>query len=188
MCIPLSLLEVVCKRSHRSEYILPSLVVLVSKVVQYNTFVLILSSRSLSGGFCLVECNPCLLMWRCTIFVFLDYSRCFLIIFSVRSSHLFRKTYLIALRRLDVVGLRSAACKYCSSYGFEVCPRMLFTTFSYFCGPRGTSHVPVFLFLVPLVTYSPFFWMDISCLSCIMVHPLSPSTPNDINSAVFISG
>ena len=40
--------------------------------------------------------------------------------FSVRPGHIFRKPCLIALRRLAVVGLKSSACKYWASSGFEV--------------------------------------------------------------------
>ena len=165
------LIEVVGKRPHRSEKILLSLVLLGSTVVQYTTFVLILSSSSVSGGFSFVDYNPCLLTCRCPIVVFLDFSRWFLIRFSVRPGQVFRKPCLIALRRLDVVGMKSAACKYWASSDCEVCARMLFTTFFDFFGPRGTSHIPVFLFLVPLVINSSLFWMDITCLSSVMVHP-----------------
>ena len=156
--------------------------------MQYTTFVLILSSRYISGGFSLVDCNPCLLMCRCTIVVFLDLSRRFLMSFYVRPGHVFRKSCLTDLRRLSVVGLRSAACKYWDSYGFEVCDRMLYTTFSDCCGPRGTSHFPVFLFLVPFIISSPFLWVDVSCLSSVMVHSSSYRTPNYINGDVYIFG
>ena len=108
--------------------------------------------------------------------------------FSVRPVQVLRKPFLIALRRLAIVGLKSAACKYWDSSGFEVCARMLFTNFSDCCYPRGTLHIPVFLFLVPLIIYSPLFWMEISCLSCVMVHPPSHRNPNDMNGAVCIFG
>ena len=141
---------------------MPSLFVLFSTVVQYTTLVFILSSRSVSGGFYLVDCNPYLLMCRCPIVVFLYLSRCFLISFSVRPGQVFMNPCLIALRRLAVVGLRSFACKYLASSGFEFFAIMLFTTFSDCCGPRGTSQIPVFLFLVPLIIYYPFLCMDIA--------------------------
>ena len=136
----------------------------------------------------MVYCTPCLLMCRCPIFLLLDFSRCFLISFSVRPGQVFRKTCLISLRRLDVVGLKIAACNYWDSSGFEVCVRMLFTKFSDCCGPRGTSHIPVFLFKAPLIISSQFFWMDIACLSSVMVHQSSHNTPNDINRDVCIYG
>ena len=113
---------------------------------------------------------------------------CFWLSFYVRPGHVFRKPYLIYLRRLDVFGLNSAACKYWASSCFEFFSRMLFTTFSYCCVPRGISHIPVFLFLFPLNISFPFFWVSISCLSSLMVHPSSHKTPNDINGAVFIFG
>ena len=134
----------------------------------------------------MVDSNPCLLMCTCPIVVFLDFSRCFLISFSVRPGQVLRKPCLISLRILALVGSKSAACKYCDSSGFEVCARTLFTSFSYCFGPRGTSHIPVFLFLVPLNISSPFFWIDISCLSSVMVHPSSHKTTKDINGDVCI--
>ena len=124
--------------------------------MKYTTFFVILSYRSVSGGFSLVDFNPYLIMRRCPIVVFLYFSGCFLISFSVRHGQVFRKPFLITLRRLYVVGLKIAACKYFASYGFEVCDRILLTKFPDCCGPRGTSHIPVFLFLVPLIIYSPF--------------------------------
>ena len=154
--------------------------------MQYTTLVFILSYRYVLGGFSLVNCYPFLLMCRYPIVIFLDLLRCFLIIFSVIPGQVFSKLCLITLRRLALVGLKSAACKYLASSGFEVCARMLFTTFSDCCGPRGTSHIRVFLFLVPLIISSPLFWMEIACLSNAMVHPSSHNTPNDINGDVCI--
>ena len=151
------LLEVVGKCLHRSEYIFPSLVVLWSIVVQNTTFVLIFSSNYVSGGYYLVDLSPYLLMCMCPIVVFLGFPRWFVMSFSIRPGQVFRKHFLIALRRIDVVGRNSAACKYCDGYGLDVCARMLFTTVSGCCVPRSTSHIPVFLFLVPLIIYFPFF-------------------------------
>ena len=136
----------------------------------------------------MVDRNPCLLMCKCPIVLFLDLLRCFLIIFSVRPSQVFRKPCIISLRGLAVVGLNSAAYKYLASSGFEVCARMLFTNFSDFCGPRGTSYIPVLLFLVPLIISSPFFYMYIPFFSSVMVHPSSHNTPNNLNEAVCIFG
>ena len=96
--------------------------------------------------------------------------------FYVRPSHVFRKPFLIALRRLDIFGLKRAACKYWDSSGFEVCAIMLFTTFFDCCVPRGAPQIPVFLFLVPLIISSPLLWIEISCLSSVMVHPSSHKT------------
>ena len=127
-------------------------------------------------------------MCRCPIVVFLDLSGCFLMNFSARLGQVFSKPCLIVLRLLAVVGMKSAACKYWASSGLGVCARMLFTTVSYCCVTRSTSHIPVFLFLVPLIIYFPFFWTDISCLSSVTVHPSSHRTPDDINGAVWIFG
>ena len=90
--------------------------------------------------------------------------------FSMRHSHVFRKRCLIDLRRISVVGPKSAAYKYRASYGFEVCAIMLFTKFSDCCGPRGTYHIPVFLLMVPLIISSSLFLMGIYCFSTVMVH------------------
>ena len=142
-----------------------------STVVQNTTFVFPLPSRSVLGGFYLVYCIPCLLMCRCTIFVFLDFLRCLLISFLLRHSYTFRNPCLVELMRLVVVGLNSAACKYCDSSVFDVCARKLFVTDSDCLVSRDTSQIPVFLFLVPLIIYFPFFWTNISCFSSVMVHP-----------------
>ena len=104
----------------------------------------------------------------------------------MRPGHLFRKSCLISLRRLGAVGLKSSAHNYWASSGFEVCSIMLFTTFSDCCIPIGISQIPVFLFLVPLIIYYPFFWIDIYCLPSVMVHPSSHTTSNDINRDVCI--
>ena len=50
-----------------------------------------------------------LILCRCSIAVVLDFSKFLLISFSVIPGHLFRKHCFIALRRLDVVGIKSAA-------------------------------------------------------------------------------
>ena len=175
------------KLPHISDYIFPSLVVIGSKVLQNTTFVLIFYSKSVPGGFYLVDCSSYLLMCRCPMVLFLYFPRCFLMS-SVRPVRVFRKPCLIASRRIAVVGLKSAACKYWTSSGFEVYSRMFFTTFYDCCVPRGTSHIPVFLFLVPLIIYFPLFWIEFSYLSSVMAHPSSHKIPNDINGAVFIFG
>ena len=108
--------------------------------------------------------------------------------FYVRPGQVFRKPCLVALRILAVVGLKSDACKYWDSSGFEVCARMLFTILSDCYVPRGTSHIPAFLFLVPFIISSPLFWMDIYFLSIVMVHPSSHKNPNDIHGDVYIFG
>ena len=149
--------------------------------MQNTTFVLILSSNYVSGGFPLVGCRPFLFICRCPIIIFLGFSRCFLMIFFVRSGQVFRKPCLISVRRLAVVGMKSYACKYWASSVFEVCARMLFTTFSDCCVPRGTSHIPGFLLLITFIVSYPFFRIDIFRFSSVMVHPSSLKTSNDIN-------
>ena len=93
--------------------------------------------------------------------------------FSVRSGHVFRKPCLVALSRLDAVGMKSASCKYWDGSGLEVCYRILFTKFSDCCVPRGTSHISLFLFLVNLIICFTFSCIDISCLYSVKVHPSS---------------
>ena len=95
---------------------------------------------------------------------------------------------MVALERLAVVALKSAACKYWASSGSEVFARILFTIFYDCCELRGTFHIPVFLFMVPLIIYHPFFWIGISCLSSEMVHPSSHKSTNYINGSVCILG
>ena len=68
------------------------------------------SYKSVSCDFSLVNCSPCLLMLRCLIDVFLNFSRCLLMIFSVRPGQVFRKPCLVALRRIAVVGTKSSTC------------------------------------------------------------------------------
>ena len=106
----------------------------------------------------------------------------------MRPVQVFSKPCLIALRRLAVVGMKSAACKYLASSGFEVYAIMLFTTFYYCCGPRGTPHIPFFLFLVPLIIYSPLFCMGIACLFNVLVNLSAHKTHNAINGAACIFG
>ena len=99
-----------------------------------------------------------------------------------------QENLFIDLRRLYVVGLKSAACSYCDSSSSYVCARMLFVTVSDCCVSRVTYHITFFLFLVPLIIYCRFFCTDISCLSSVMVHPSSHTTHNDISGNVFIYG
>ena len=97
-----------------------------------------------------------------------------------------QETFLFSLSIIDEVGLKRYACKYWDSSGFEVFPRVLFSTFSACCGPRGNSHIPVFLFMVPLITSSLLFWIDVSIFSIVEVHPSSHKTPIDIYGDMWI--
>ena len=111
-----------------------------------------------------------------------------MISFSLRPDNVFRKPCLIYLRRLAIVGLKGAAYKYCNSSGLDIFTRMLFTTVSDYCVPRGTYHILAFLFMVPLIICFSLFWIGISCLSSVMVHPSSHKTHNNINGAACIFG
>ena len=133
--------------------------------------ILILSSRSVSGVFPLVDFSPCNLMCRCPVFVFLYFSIRLLIGFSVRPDHVFSKPCLVALRRLAVVGLNSSACKYFTGSGFYVFDIILFVATSDCWVSMGTSQIPFFLLLVPLIISFTFFWTNVSYLSSVMEHP-----------------
>ena len=135
-------------------------------VVQNNRFIFLLYSRFISIGFSLVDSSPFLLILRCTIAVFIYFSRYFLMSFYVRSGQVFRKPCLIDLRRIAFVGLKSSACRYYSSSSLVVWPRILFSTTSDCCVSRGTSHIPVFLFLAPFMIYCTFFRLKF--LACIV--------------------
>ena len=125
-------------------------------------------------------------MSRCPIVVLLAFSVCLLISFLVRPCHVFSKPCLMTLARISVVGINSAACKYCASSGSDFCDIMLFIRADGCLVSMGTSHIPVFLFLVSFIIYCPLLWTAISCLYIVMVHPSSHKNPNKINWAVFI--
>ena len=84
------------------------------------------------------------------------FSRFSLIQFSMRPVQVFRKPCLIALRRLYVLRLKSAAWRYFASSVF-FWDRMLLATASGCCVSRAIHHVNVCLFLVHFFTYCPFF-------------------------------
>ena len=108
--------------------------------------------------------------------------------FYVSPGQVFSKHCLVALRRLASAWLKRDACRYCASPGLFVWARMFFTTVSYCCVSRGTSHIPVCLFLGTFIISCTLFWNNISCLSSVMVHPSSHKTPTYISGAVYIFG
>ena len=115
--------------------------------MQNTKFVLLLSYRSVSGGFSLVDYSPCPLICRCKIVMFLDFSGCFLISFSLRPGQVFWKPCLIALRRRAVVGMKSAALTYCDIYGFKFLGHNVIShSFLLLC---FQGHLPHSSFLVP---------------------------------------
>ena len=144
----------------------PSFVLLVSKVVKDTTFVLLLSSNSVSKSFSTVDFSPCLLIWRCPIFVFVYFSICFLVRWYVRPGQVFIKTCLITLRSLADVGMKSVALRYCASSVLVFWSIMLFATIYDCCVSGGTSHIPFFLFLVPFIIFIYFF--GITFLDCLV--------------------
>ena len=128
----------------------------------------------------MVYCSHFILVCRCNIFVLLYFSRCLLVIFSVRPGQVFREPCLVALRSLDAVGMKISELSYCASYGLVVYSRMLFVTASYFFQDNFPHS--------SLIVSCPFLWNKISCLYSVLVHPSSHKTPNDISGAVFIGG
>ena len=116
-CIsPLCLMWWLSVSIHLSK-IFPSFVVLGSAVVQNTSFVYLLTPRSVSESSSLVDCIPCLLIFRCMIAVLPDFSKFFLIIFYVRLGQVFLKPCFIAFSRLAAVGMKSARWRYCDSFG-----------------------------------------------------------------------
>ena len=123
-------------------------------------------------------------MCRCTIFLSIHFSVCLLMSSSVRPFQVLRKPCLIALVRFAIVGMKSAARRYCHISGLGVWTIMLFATIYYCCFYRVTYHIPVCLFLLIFIIICPLFWNDISCLSSVMLHQSSHKTPNDISEGV----
>ena len=119
-------------------------------------FVLLFFFWSLSGDFSQIDCSPCLIVWRCPIVLFFDFLRCLLMIFYLRHGQVISKPCLIALSRLDVVGIKSAAWMYCVSSGLVFWSIMLFFTASDCCISRGASTILFCFFLVPFIIYFPF--------------------------------
>ena len=145
-------------------------------------------SRSLSGGFSLVGLITCLLICRCPIVVLIVFFIWLFINPSVSPGQVLMKPSSIDLSRLVVVGLKSSAWRYCTSYGVFVWDVMLFAAISDCFISRGTSCIPVNWLLVPFNIFCPFFWTYIYCLSSMVVHPSSHKTHNDISGDVLIFG
>ena len=118
----------------------------------------------------MADYSTCLLICRFLIFIFIDILICLLVSFYVITGQVFREPFFIAMRRLVFFGVKSDAYKYCDCSGLYVWSIMLFLTDFYCCVSRVTSHITVFLFMVPLIISCPFFWIDISCLYSVVVH------------------
>ena len=149
---------------------------------------MLLYYRSVSGVFSLVDFSPCLLMCRYPILMFIYFPRCFVMSVLVRPGKVFRKPCLIYLRRIDDVGMKNAAWRYCDSADLVVWISMLFTTTSDFCVSRATYHIPVWLLLMHLNISCPFLNTDTSWFFSLMVHPYSHQTTDTISGAVFVLG
>ena len=89
-------------------------------VVQKTKFVLHFYSMSVSGAFSMVDYITFLLMCRCPIVLLIYFSRCFFIKTSTKPLLVLSKPSFIYLRRLVVVGLKSAEWRYCVSSGLVV--------------------------------------------------------------------
>ena len=126
-------------------------------------------------------------MYKCPIVTLTDFSRFFLMKFSVRPVQVLRKTFLIALRRLDVVGLKLR-------HGGTVPVMVWFSGTELYLKPFlifvSQGGLPAFLFACScfLLLFVVHFFNYISCLSSVMVCPSSYKTPNDISGAVFVFG
>ena len=64
---------------------------------------------------------------------------------------------------------------------------MLFATIIDYCVFRGTFHIPVWLLLVPFISYCPVLTY-ISCWSSVMVYKISHKTPDDNGGDILILG
>ena len=127
-------------------------------------------------------------MWRCTIVVFIYFSKFLLIDTFLRPVHVLRKPFFIDLRRIVAVGISSFAWKYYANYGLVFWYIILFTTGFYFCGARLTSQIPVCLFLVPFNIFSSLYCTVVYCWSSVIVHPSSHRIPNNMNGSVVVWG
>ena len=84
---------------------------------------------------------------------------------SVSPGQVVRKPCFIELRRIDLIGMKSVACRYCASSGLVVWSRMLFTIIYECCVSRVTSHITVCLLLVPFIIVVRFLKLTfIACL------------------------
>ena len=110
-------------------------------------------------------------MRRCPIFVLIYFSILFLTISYIRPGQVFRKTCLVDLSRVAVVGMKSDWWRYWASSGLVAWSRMLFVTTSYCCVSRGNSHIPVCLFLTNFIIPCPLFGRTfLACLVCLCIH------------------
>ena len=133
--------------------------------------VLHLSYSSVCGVFFLAYLINFCIKNMCHIFMFISFYICFLINPSARPIHVLIKPILIDLGSIVVVGLNSAAWKYCDNYSLVVWSRILFSTVFDCCVTRGASHIPVCLFLVSFHIFCPLFWTVSPCWYSIMMHP-----------------
>ena len=83
-------------------------------------------------------------MNRCRIVMFVGFCISFLINPSARPIHILRKSRLIDLEGLVVVGINSLAWKYYANYSLVVWSRILFSTFFVVVFPE---ELPTFLFV-----------------------------------------
>ena len=166
----------------------PSFVVLRSTVVQNTTFVLLLYSRSVSGGFFLDYLSPFILTCRCpncSVHWF----------FNMLLDDVFCKAWP-SLQEIFFDYLEYS----CYCWAEKFCMNLLCKFLSSCLGQSVICHklwllclqrkflYSSLIFLVPFIISCPSFWTDISFLSSVMVHPSSHETPNDISVAIFTFG
>ena len=119
----------------------PFLYFFVFTVVHKTILIFHLSSMSISGGFYMVDCSPCLIMRRCRIVMLVYLSLCFFITPYMMHGQFLSKPSLIAFGRLVVVRMKSFPWIYCASSGLVVFTRMLFSTISNFCLQGNLPHL-----------------------------------------------
>ena len=158
-------------------------------VTQNTRLVLLLSLRSVSISFFLMDYTPCLFMWRCPIVVLMELSGCFMMNLSYRPGYDFRKLCLMAFISLVLVRINIAAWYYLASsclvaWASTFCSAAMFSSL---CGVfyMGNSHMLLWWFLYPIRSFCPFFWNLIVCFSSVLVQLSSHRTPNDVSGGVF---
>ena len=136
----------------------PSYVLLGLMVTQNTGLLFLLYSRYVSCVVLTFGCNPCLLMCRWYIVLFMDLSRFFLIKPSVCPGYDLRKTCFNSLRRLVFFGINSASWQYLASSGLVVWS-IIFCTVAFFPPWLGLSVVEPPTFLYDFYIYSWFFFV-----------------------------
>ena len=149
---------------------------------------MLLSFRSVSGGFSLVDCIPSILVFRCPIVMLINFPNILIYELLCEAWPSLQENLFGCLEEdccfWDETCCMKILCQFWFSFLVQnvICHNFLLLYLLF------TSHIPVCLFLANFIIYCPFFWTDIYCLSSFMVHPSSHQPPNDLSEAVFIFG